>query len=39
MLIYQKLIEYLGVTDDNIIWFNYNFDYIYEEYMVIYEYI
>ena len=39
MLIYQKLIEYLGVTDDNIIWFNYNFDYIYEEYMVIYDYI
>ena len=39
MLIYQKLIEYLGVTDDDIIWFNYTFDFIYEEYMVIYEYI
>ena len=39
MLIYQKLIEYLGVTGDDIIWFNYTFDFIYEEYMVIYEYI
>jgi hypothetical protein len=39
MLIYQKLKEYLGVTDDDIIWFNYTFDFIYEEYMVIYEYI
>ena len=39
MLIYQKLIEYLGVTDDDIIWFNYTYDFIYEEYMVIFEYI
>ena len=39
MLIYQKLKEYLGVTDDDIIRFNYTFDFIYEEYMVIYEYI
>lgn len=39
MLIYQKLKEYLGVTGDDIIWFNYTFDFIYEEYMVIYEYI
>ena len=37
--IHQKLIEYLGVTEDDIIWFNYTYDFIYEEYKVIYEYI
>lgn len=37
--ILQKLIEYLEVTDNNIIWFNYTYNSIYDEYGVIYEYI
>ena len=35
--ILQKLYELLGT--DNIIWFNYTFDFAYDEYMVIYEYM
>ena len=35
--ILQKLIEYLGTN--NIIWFNYTYNSIYDEYTVIYEYI
>lgn len=35
--ILQKLIEHVGTN--NIIWFNYTYNSIYDEYMVIYEYI
>lgn len=35
--IHQKLIEHLGGID-NIIWFNYTYNSIYDEYLVIYEY-
>ena len=35
--ILQKLYELLGT--DNIIWFNYTYNSIYDEYRVIYEYI